>query len=56
VARGHARGRKIESPVGVLEHVLRSGQKMARLTCDPASERKNRIKEKEAKYEDIYLS
>jgi hypothetical protein len=55
IAKEHARGRQIDNPEGVLEHVL-SCEHGVRLTHDPISERQERMKEKEAKYADIYLS
>jgi hypothetical protein len=55
IAREHARGKSIDTPIGVLEHVLRC-EHGVRLTHDPISKRQKRIEEKEAKYADLYLS
>jgi hypothetical protein len=55
ITKEHARGKPIDNPIGVLEHVLRC-ERGVMLTHSLIGEQQRRMEEKEAKYADIYLS
>jgi hypothetical protein len=56
IDKERSRGKQIKNLIGVLEHVLRCDEDSVTLTRDPISDQQKRLKEKEAKYEDLYLS